>query len=107
VPYTDTGLPFAAGSHESHQAAVKASATRATKTAAYLRLLARGPLTDDEVARRTGWPRSSICSIRGAVMACGLVQRGFTTRVSQFGVACRTWTLTAAGRKVVATQEGR
>ena len=104
MPYdTQTGLPFASGSHESWSAAVKASATRETKTRAYLQLLRkRGPLTDDEVARATRWPRSSVCSIRNGAVKCGLVEKGFTTRESQYGVQCRTWCITKAGKAAVA-----
>src|SRR5262245_58172637 len=97
-----TGLPFAAGSHESYQAARIASLTRAEKTSAYLRLLhARGPLTDDEVSRITYWPRSSVCSIRAGAVACNLVEKGFTHRISHDGHACRTWTLTRSGSAAV------
>lgn len=101
MPFTD-GLPFAAGSHESWKAARHARCTRGEKTRAYLKFLRlAGALTDDEVSRQTGWPRSSVCSIRNGAMACGLVERGFTSRPSQYGLPCRTWMLTAAGVAVV------
>lgn len=104
MPYTDAGLPFASGSHESHQAAVKASASRETKTRAYLRLLyRRGPLTDHEARAALGLPLSSICSIRNGAIHAGLVDKGETTRPSPFGGnACRVWVLNSAGRAAVA-----
>lgn len=98
MPYTESGLPFVSGSHESYRAAVKASATRGVKTAAYLRLLyQQGPLTDHEAAGALDLPLSSINSIRNGAMHSGLVERGSTTRVSQYGSPCRTWYLTPAG----------
>jgi hypothetical protein len=97
MPYTD-GLPFAADSHESFIAAQRASLTRATKTVAYLLLLyRRGPLTDPEVAAEMRWPRSSVCSIRGGVMAALLVERTGITRASEYGAQCRAWYLSPAG----------
>lgn len=100
MPYTDQGLPFAAGSHESYQAAVDAAATRQTKTAAYLQLLARrGPQTDHEAASALRLPLSSICSIRNGAVKCGLVEKGSTTAPSQYGKACRKWYLSAAGAR--------
>lgn len=98
VAYTDTGLPFASGSHESYRAAVRAANTLATKTAKYLRLLYRcGPLTDAEVTEQTCWPRSSVCSIRGGLMTAGLVERTGITRASQYGAQCRAFYLSPAG----------
>jgi hypothetical protein len=103
MPYTNSGLPFAADSHESYVAAVKASATRETKTKAYLRLLAKmGPLTDHEARAALTLPLSSINSIRANCIHCGLVEKGSTTRPSPYGgSACRVWCLTRAGRAVV------
>jgi hypothetical protein len=96
--YTSEGLPFASGSHESFQAARRASLTRAAKSRAYLRLLfRRGPLTDPEVSAETHWPRSSVCSIRNGVMAAGLVEKTGLTRASEYGTQCRAFTLTSAG----------
>jgi hypothetical protein len=98
-----TGLPFARDSHESHRAAVKASATRATKTRAYLKLLyARGPLTDHEAAAAMALPLSSINSIRNGVVTSGLVEKTEIVRTSSYGQPCRCWYLSAAGSKAVA-----
>jgi hypothetical protein len=102
MPFTDQGLPFAPGSHESYQAAVRASGTRETKTRAYLRFLAQhGPATDHEARAALGLPLSSINSIRNGAKACGLVEKGSTTRPSPYGVQCRVWILTPAGRRAV------
>lgn len=104
MPYTDTGLPFAHGSHESHQAAVHQLASRETKTRAYLRFLAKhGPATDHEARAALRLPLSSITSIRNGAMKCGLVDKGSTTRPSPYGgAACRVWILNAAGKAAVA-----
>jgi len=103
MPYTDTGLPFASGSHESHQAAVHQLASRETKTRAYLRFLAKqGPSTDHEAASALRLPLSSITSIRNGAMRCGLVEKGETTRLGPYGHECRVWLLNRAGRAAVA-----
>lgn len=102
MAYTAQSLPFAAGSHESHQAAVRAAETRGDKTRAYLRLLARrGPLTDHEVRTSTGWPLSSVNSIRNGAMKCGLVEKGDYAKTGPYERACRVWQLTDAGRVAV------
>lgn len=102
MPHTNLGLPFAAGSHTSHKAAVSAAVTRKTKTARYLRLLAeKGARTDHEAHQALGLPLSSICSIRNNVVDCGLVVRGVEERTSPYGRACATWRLTDAGARAV------
>lgn len=86
MPYSQDGLPFAAGSHTSHLAAVAERARRKEKTARYLRALeAAGTegLTDWEAHVTTGLQVSSICSIRNACIDCGLVVRcGAVVRVN-------------------------
>lgn len=98
------GLPFAAGSHESYQAAVRQVSSRAVKTRRYLHHLAvAGPQTDHEARAYFGWPLSSINSIRNGAMMCGLVQKGSETAPSPYGGGlCRKWELTEAGRAFVA-----
>lgn len=109
MPYTDQSLPFAKGSHESYQAAVKAEATRETKTAAYLRFLfRRGPATDHEAATALRLPLSSICSIRNGAKHCGLVEKGDYAKPSPYGGSpCRVSQLTEAGRASVARMQER
>lgn len=103
MPYTEQGLPFASGSHESHQAAVSAEATRGRKTRQYLRLLAqRGPMTDHEVRVSTGWPLSSVNSIRNGAMHCGLVEKGGYAKQGPYERSCRVWQLSECGRAAVA-----
>lgn len=98
MPYTEQGLPFVAGSHESYRAAVKATASRETKTKAYLRLLyRRGPLTDHEARAALDLPLSSICSIRNGAKSAGLIEKTELTRTSEYGSPCRCWYLSAAG----------
>lgn len=102
MPYTEQSLPFARDSHESHSAAVRAAATRETKTRAYIRLLAkRGPLTDHEARAAMGWPLSSVCSIRNGAITCGLVEKGGYAKQGPYDRACRVWQLTDAGRAAV------
>lgn len=102
MPHTQEGLPFARGSHTSHKAAVSAAANRKTKTARYLKHLAKvGPQTDWEASVALGLPLSSICSIRNNSIHCGLVDRGSTERPSPFGKACSVWYLTIAGRLAI------
>lgn len=99
MAYTEGGLPFAGGSHESFQAAVRADSTRQTKTRAYLRLLyGRGPTTDHEAASALKVPLSSVCSIRNGAIHAGLVEKGSTTKRSPYGGnRCRNWLLTRSG----------
>lgn len=102
MAYSDTDLPFAANSHESWVAAVKAGETRASKTKAYLRFLAtHGPAIDHEAASALRVPLSTINSVRNGAMRCGLVERGFTTRLSPYGVQARVWVLSTAGQRAV------
>lgn len=101
MPYTESGLPFAAGSHESHQAAIQAEATRGDKTRSYLRALRAGGKTDHEAADATGMPLSSICSIRNGAIVLRLVQKTNDRRESSHGQPCRVWALTPAGDAVL------
>lgn len=106
TPFTQTGLPFAKGSHTSRKAAIAAAPNRKTKTARYLRLLAeRGPLTDHEAHDALGGPLSGICSVRNGAVACGLVVRGVEERSSPWSRACATWRLTEAGELAAANVE--
>jgi hypothetical protein len=99
MPHTDQGLPFAAGSQESYQAAHHAAEARETKTRTYLRYLAQRPATDHEAAAALGWPLSSINSIRNGVAL--LVEKTAETRESMYGHPCRVYALNRAGRAVV------
>jgi hypothetical protein len=99
MPYTDHGLPFAACSQESFQAAQHAAESRESKTRKYLRHLAQQPSTDHEAAAALGWPLSSINSIRNGVAL--LVEKTPETRESMYGHPCRVYALNRAGRAVV------
>lgn len=80
--------------HRSAEAAQVAARTRATKTAAYLRLLEQAGshgLSDHEAARMTGWPLSSLCSIRNGCCRAGLVQPGSRVAISPYGVKVTVW----------------
>lgn len=79
--------------HHSYLAARDAAVTRASKTARYLELLeaagSRG-LTDHEMVRATGWPLSSVNSIRNG---CGPLVRARTDArgVSPYGKPVTLW----------------
>lgn len=69
MPITEAGLPFSgntpASRHSSWTGAKRAEETATAKKAEYLDLLQRqGPMTDNEVHDLTGWPLSSVNSIR-------------------------------------------
>lgn len=107
MPHTQSGLPFAAGSHESYVAAVRADASRQTKTVQYLRWLARrGPGTDHDARAALGLPLSSICSIRNGAITCGLVEKGNYAKPGPYERVCRVWQLSDSGRAVVERLDG-
>lgn len=95
MPYQD-GLPFAARSHTSHQAAValRRAGTRREKTerllAAYRQACADG-LTNLEASERTGLPLQSVCSLAHALQDCGAIVKG-PIRTSRFGKPNQAWT---------------
>ena len=83
MPFTDTqpALPWSGKStisrHCSQQAAVRASQTRAWKSAQYLAWLQDVQrATDHGAAEHFHWPLSGVCSIRN-----GLVDRGLVTAI--------------------------
>lgn len=93
MPWTATepSLPFAPGSHTSLKAALSA-VEAAPRKRAQLRALyeAHGALSDPEVEMLTGWPRSTICSVRASLMH-KLVKDG--TAKSKWGKDCDRWRL--------------
>jgi len=99
VPHTQQGLPFRTGSHSSYRGALHAGSRRGEKVrcvfAAYAEAGEPG-LLDEEVASRCGLPRSSVCSLRGALMDAGLVAR-VGERLGSYGVVVNAYGLTAAG----------
>lgn len=99
MPYTEQGLPFAAGSHTSYLAATGEAVDRKTKGLRYLRYLAGRQATDHEAAHALGYGLSSINSIRNGLVLAGLVER---CGISAFSTYKRTtWGLTDAGRAAV------
>lgn len=91
-------LPFSGSfpisRQRSAQAAQAASETRVTKTLTYLNLLSeageRG-LSDHETVGVTGWPMSSVTSIRNGAVKAGLVVPGERVAVSPYGQKVTTW----------------
>jgi hypothetical protein len=99
MPFTQSGLPFARGSHTSHKAAVSAGRTRGAKVAALMALYrAAGPpgLTDPEASRALSKacdcivPVQSICSLRNALVEDGIIGKA-GERVGDFGKAVTVW----------------
>lgn len=91
-------LPFSGSTpisrHRSAQAAQAASSTRVTKTLRYLDLLAEAGengLSDHETVALTGWPLSSVCSIRNGAAKAGLVVAGHRVGVSPYSQKVTCW----------------
>ncbi len=91
-------LPFAGvtpiSRHRSAQAAQAASRGRVTKTRHYVALLAEAGeagLSDHETVRLTGWPLSSVCSIRNGAVRAGLVAPSARVGVSPYGLQVTCW----------------
>lgn len=106
MPFTQSGLPFAPGSHTSFKAADSLDLRRRSRnTQQLMRLLANGPATDHELAAALRLPLQSICSLRNGVMQAGLVERRAEIKVGPHGKDCSTWGLTAAGDAAVAKLE--
>src|SRR6187399_2082908 len=83
MPYLDSGLPFSGviqvSRHASATGAKAAESARAGKTKTYLALLeAKGALSDHAVAALTGWPLSSVNSIRNGLAEL-VIPDGFET----------------------------
>lgn len=102
----DLFAPFAPGSHTSWLSARSFTVQdRQSKTRAYLQLLVRaGDQTDPEASEALRLPRSSLCSIRAHLLACGLIEKSGETRESRYGRACASYQVTSAGRRVVQKQ---
>lgn len=97
MPYTEQdGLPFAAGSQTSYKAARSVARGRGKKTLRYLAALKQRGVqgfTDSEASAFLGLPVSSLCSIRGATMACGLVAKSGEERIGRYGKKCSVFVL--------------
>jgi hypothetical protein len=110
MPYTDTtpALPFSGRTpisrHNSYKAAVAAQAGRGAKTRRYLDWLREvGDATDHGAAECLGWPLSSVCSIRNALVDDGLV----VAVGSQMGRYNRSVTVWRARSRAAAGHRGR
>ena len=80
--------------HRSSQAAQCAAQTRVSKTLRYLQLLSEAGeagLSDHETVRLTGWPLSSVCSIRNGAVKAGLVTTGDRVGISLYGLKVTCW----------------
>ena len=91
-----SSLPFSGSTpisrHRSAQAAQAASSTRVTKSLRYLELLAaagENGLSDHETHAATGWPLSSVNSIRNG---CGpMVVPAERVGLSPYGIKVTCW----------------
>lgn len=97
MPYTDSNpsLPFSGKTsvsrHTSHQAAVSAAASRASKSDQYLAWLREVRIaTDWGTAEHFQWPLSSVCSIRNALVDKGLVEVAGIT-MGRYGKQVALW----------------
>ena len=86
----------------SHAAAKDAGLKASHGRQLVLRHLADSPLTDFELAARTGWQQTSIGKRRGECMAAGLVGATVLKRLTPSGSLARVWEITAAGREYLA-----
>lgn len=91
-------LPFSGvtpiSRHRSVQAAQAASSGRVTKTLRYLELLAHAGqdgLSDHETVRLTGWPLSSVNSIRNGATCAALVVPSSRVGISPYGLKLTCW----------------
>ena len=91
-------LPFSGSypisRHRSAQAAMAASERRVTKTLQYLELLSTAGedgLSDHETVGLTGWPLSSVCSIRNGAAKAGLVVPGERVGLSPYRQKVTCW----------------
>lgn len=91
-------LPFAShaphliSAHHSAMAAEQAVSARARKSAAYLELVEHAGvagLTDHETVAATGWPMSSVCSIRNGVRE--LLWPADREAISPYGRSVTCW----------------
>lgn len=84
--------PFVEARETSALAAVAAAPAKARKAAELLRLVevaGREGISDPEIARATGWPRSTVCSIRNSVR--GFLIPAERRATSEYGIACVCW----------------
>lgn len=98
MPYTQAGLPFSGRSslarHHSRQAAEALAPLRGRKKHALLAWARQHPCwTDAGAAEALGWPLSSLCSLRNALMDDGYVQAVGTT-LGRYGVNVTVYEVT-------------
>jgi hypothetical protein len=98
-------VPHAKGSRTSRMAAEAISREPAKRLSklmglleAYVEAGARG-LNDAEASAATGWPRSSICSLRANLIKRGWVMDGYTRRKGPYQHQQTVYVATTAGRE--------
>jgi DNA-binding IclR family transcriptional regulator len=95
---TPASLPFSGSTpisrHHSAKAAEAARETRLTKTTSLLCLLRTAPrgLTDHDIVRLTGWPMSTVCSVRNGLLRANLIEaRTDEHGLSPYGRTVTLW----------------
>ena len=104
----DVSLPVSgrtqAARHASSTGAQAGQRTHGRKSLAYLRALAvaeRDGLNDFDAAQVLGIYRTSVNSVRAALMRAGLVEETGTFDLTEFGTRRQRYCLTAKGRAFV------
>lgn len=95
----DECLARATDPDTSHAAAAMQTPDRRAKGQwlALQHLAMHGPLTDFELAERTGWQQTSIGRRRGELVSAGLVERTEERRSTPSGATAAVWRTTEAG----------
>ena len=89
---TQTGLPFATGSHTSWLGAVDAEGRAPNQTLLLLEIYAkRGPLSDWQVHKLTGWERTTVNARRRPLVVRGIVVAVDTVKNDETGVSNTRW----------------
>lgn len=97
--------PFTPARETSALAAAAVAPAKARKATELLRLVtAAGVLgvSDPELARATGWPRSTVCSIRNSVR--GHLWPADRRAPSEYGIACTCWRRASAAEMALNAQ---
>jgi hypothetical protein len=95
-------VPYRKGSRTSRQAAERISQDlpkRHSKLWQLLQYYRDTGCTDSEIAAATGWPRSSICSLRMNLITRGLVTKSDEERPGPYQHKQTVWVVTSRGRE--------
>lgn len=94
MPWTAERLPFAADSHTSYLGAVDAEGRAQNQTIRLLEIYAhRGPSSDWEVHKLTGWERTTVNARRRPLVLRGIVVKVDTVKNADTGISNSRWGL--------------